>query len=287
MTIRALHRSALTITALSVPILLASGCAGTDFKLTAEENRNAEQSTAQAIANMDNYMASLQAHNDEQTAAAPHESGDNGSAIVTQPDDSNRYMTDADDITTTLATLEKDTVQASLTDTDTAPATPEPGVMTLQDDGQTETRASNDATIDGYDIDPVSELQDELNEDIVSVSRPQTTIFHFPFDKAELDAQDIDTLRQHAQYLRHNPNLSIVIQGHTDNRGPAVYNRHLSEQRASKVAELLIVEDIAESRIRWEGLGDTLPMTDPGRWAENRRVELQYEDAYLVSHQPD
>ena len=285
MIIRVLHRSALTITALSVPMLLASGCAGTDFKLTAEENRNAEQSTAQAIANMDNYMASLQTHDDEPTTVAQHEPDDDGSAIMAQPDDSNRYMTDADDITTTLATLEKDTILASLTDT--APATPETATMTSQEDGQAETRAAGDVTIDGHDIDPVPEFQDETNENIASVSRPQTMIFHFPFDKAEPDAQDIDTLRQHAQYLRHNPNLTIVIQGHTDNRGPAVYNQHLSEQRASKVAELLLAEGIAESRIRWEGLGDTLPVTDAGRWAENRRVELQYEDAYLVSHQPD
>ena len=287
MIIRNLHRSALTIAVMSVPVLLASGCAGTDFKLTAEEDGNASQSTAQAVANMENYMASLQTNDEESAAAVQHATDSENNAVMAPTDDVEPYATDADDITTTLATLEKNTVLASLTDTVIQSTTPNIAMASTLSDEQAPVPAENDMSDDEFEIGQASALPDEMPEDIVPVSRPQSQIFHFPFDKTELDAEDIETLRQHAQYLRHNPNLTIVIQGHTDNRGPAVYNQHLSEQRAQNVAELLLAEGIAESRIHWEGLGDALPMIDPGQWAENRRVELKYEDAYLVSRQQD
>ncbi|MGR3179564.1 MAG: OmpA family protein [Candidatus Anammoxibacter sp.] len=74
-----------------------------------------------------------------------------------------------------------------------------------------------------------------------------------------------------------NPNLSIRIEGHTDNIGSKKYNIGLSEKRAKAVKDYLVKMDIDASRITTKGLWFSQPIstnsTDEGR-ALNRRAEL-------------
>jgi peptidoglycan-associated lipoprotein len=115
-----------------------------------------------------------------------------------------------------------------------------------------------------------------------STPRPAAQVVYFGFDQSEVDAEDRALLEQHAQYLLQNPRTSIVISGHADNRGPEAYNQHLSELRAKRVAGVLMDLGVPENRITIQGLGAGEPAGDPQRWHENRRVEIQYEDSYLV-----
>ena len=80
----------------------------------------------------------------------------------------------------------------------------------------------------------------------------------------------------------NNPNNTIVIKGHTDNRpiSSAVYpsNWELSTGRAGSVARYIISKfGVQPSRIVTSGLADTNPVatndTEMGR-AKNRRVEI-------------
>jgi outer membrane protein OmpA-like peptidoglycan-associated protein len=65
--------------------------------------------------------------------------------------------------------------------------------------------------------------------------------------------------------------------GHTDSQGSDAYNQALSERRASSVAEYLISQGLAPSKVTSQGRGESEPIadneTDAGR-AQNRRVEL-------------
>lgn len=70
----------------------------------------------------------------------------------------------------------------------------------------------------------------------------------------------------------------IRVEGHADSKGPAEYNRWLSEQRAKAVADYLSrVHGVAPERLRAEGFGEDRPIasnaTEEGR-AMNRRVEF-------------
>lgn len=86
------------------------------------------------------------------------------------------------------------------------------------------------------------------------------------------------TLDQIAAMLRGHPELSLTIEGHTDNVGNAASNQSLSERRAAAVRQMLITKyQIAASRLASKGFGATKPAasndTPEGR-QQNRRVEL-------------
>lgn len=79
----------------------------------------------------------------------------------------------------------------------------------------------------------------------------------------------ISLLNQHA--------IKLEIQGHTDNTATQAYNFQLSEKRAKVVYKYLIAKGISPKRLRYKGLGASVPImmntTEIGR-KKNRRVEF-------------
>jgi outer membrane protein OmpA-like peptidoglycan-associated protein len=77
--------------------------------------------------------------------------------------------------------------------------------------------------------------------------------------------------------IEKNPTIKIRIEGHTDSRGKAGYNRKLSDQRAKAVLKYLVDKGIDADRMTAEGFGPDKPIapneTADGR-AKNRRVEF-------------
>ena len=69
----------------------------------------------------------------------------------------------------------------------------------------------------------------------------------------------------------------IQIVGHTDSTGSADTNQRLSTQRAQSVADYLVAQKVARSRMTVTGAGPNMPIasnsTDYGR-EQNRRVEI-------------
>lgn len=100
----------------------------------------------------------------------------------------------------------------------------------------------------------------------------------FDHDSATIKPESKATLDQIAMLLNDNPDLEIVVVGHTDNQGSLEYNMDLSKQRA-KAVEAALVSDygIAQNRLSAWGVGYLSPVAsnrnDAGR-AKNRRVEL-------------
>ena len=99
----------------------------------------------------------------------------------------------------------------------------------------------------------------------------------FDFDAFELLSTAETELKHIQEYLTQNPNLKIVISGHTDARGSDTYNMILSEKRALAVSEYLITNGISQNRISANGYGSLKPVstnnTSAGR-NKNRRVEF-------------
>ncbi len=99
----------------------------------------------------------------------------------------------------------------------------------------------------------------------------------FTYDKAELKPGAEHSIRQLADFLKDHPDRRVIIEGHTDNRGPEAYNQQLSQKRAQAVADILMAQGIGSDRITTRGLGENYPIapntTVTGR-QENRRVEI-------------
>jgi outer membrane protein OmpA-like peptidoglycan-associated protein len=100
----------------------------------------------------------------------------------------------------------------------------------------------------------------------------------FDTDAATIRPESAEVLAEIATMLQEHPELSLMVEGHTDSTGDFDHNMDLSKQRADSVTQWLVESHgIAADRLRTMGLGSTQPKdtndTDAGR-QQNRRVEL-------------
>ena len=69
----------------------------------------------------------------------------------------------------------------------------------------------------------------------------------------------------------------VLIEGHTDDIGKEEYNLDLSERRARSVHDYLVSRGIRIDRLKYVGMGETVPLypndSDENR-RRNRRVEF-------------
>ncbi len=99
----------------------------------------------------------------------------------------------------------------------------------------------------------------------------------FASGSASLQTALHPTLDRIAGTLNEYHETSITVVGYTDIVGSAASNMLLSEHRASAVADYLVQQGVARSRISVGGRGEADPIadnaTETGR-AQNRRVEM-------------
>jgi len=115
--------------------------------------------------------------------------------------------------------------------------------------------------------------------------QPDTSVvlnnIFFEFDKAELLPASFMELDHLFEQLVSYSDLSIVIEGHTDNMGTFEYNMQLSLLRAQSVVKYLMDKGLSSDRIHFEGYGYTRPLSDnrteTGRQL-NRRVAFRIKE---------
>ncbi len=100
----------------------------------------------------------------------------------------------------------------------------------------------------------------------------------FDFGKATIRNESKKQLDEIVDMLEQFPDMTIQINGHTDNVGSAEYNQKLSEQRAKAVYDYFVKSGIEARRMNYKGQGFDLPIdtndTEEGR-SRNRRVEIE------------
>lgn len=99
----------------------------------------------------------------------------------------------------------------------------------------------------------------------------------FDFDKSELRDDARAALDQDAHLLRDHANVSIVVEGHCDERGTEEYNQALGERRAQAAKDYLSQAGIDAGRIETISYGKTRPFAeghDESAWAQNRRAHV-------------
>ena len=77
--------------------------------------------------------------------------------------------------------------------------------------------------------------------------------------------------------MKQYPSVSIMVEGHADERGTREYNIALGEKRASAVRNYLIANGVEPSRLQTISYGKERPAVmgaEETSWAQNRRGVL-------------
>lgn len=119
---------------------------------------------------------------------------------------------------------------------------------------------------------------DEMEKQITTTGRVALYGVYFDTNEATLKAESDATLAEVQKLMTSDPEIKILVVGHTDNIGEFEFNRDLSNRRAAAVVEALTSRyGISTQRLFPFGCSFASPTapngTEEGR-AKNRRVEL-------------
>lgn len=122
-------------------------------------------------------------------------------------------------------------------------------------------------------VDPAAEAR-------AATERARTALqqmVFFDYDQSAIRPDAQQTLSQKVAVLRANPNVTLRIAGHADERGSIEYNLALGQRRAQAVREYLAGFNLDANRFTIESFGEERPL-DPGTteaaYARNRRAEF-------------
>jgi hypothetical protein len=125
------------------------------------------------------------------------------------------------------------------------------------------------------------------------IPAPPAGVFHadvyFDFKSTRLRADAARLLQEKAALMTSGEPWAVLIQGHSDQRGDATYNRLLAQRRADVVKQFLVELGVPESSIRAAALGqDSAVCDDPGTVCQqlNRRVHLELRRLPRTSGRP-
>ncbi len=118
----------------------------------------------------------------------------------------------------------------------------------------------------------------KLYDAIAAEGRVATQGIYFDTGSDRIRPESTPTLKEIGTMLQQHGDLTLTIEGHTDNVGQAAANQALSERRAAAVRQYLVATyRIDGAQLTATGIGQTTPVasneTPEGR-QQNRRVEL-------------
>jgi len=96
----------------------------------------------------------------------------------------------------------------------------------------------------------------------------------FATNESDLTTAARETLRKQAAWLRKNSKITVVLEGHADERGTREYNLALGERRANAAKDYLMTYGISSDRISVLSYGKERPVdsgSNPLAWSKNRR----------------
>ena len=102
---------------------------------------------------------------------------------------------------------------------------------------------------------------------------------YFDFDKYTVKPEFDAVIADHGKFLAANPNVSIKVEGNTDDQGSAEYNLALGQKRAQAVITALKTQGVQDSQMEAVSFGKEKPKasgSDDASRAQNRRADLAY-----------
>jgi outer membrane protein OmpA-like peptidoglycan-associated protein len=122
------------------------------------------------------------------------------------------------------------------------------------------------------DLNPIATIVNDIDVTLGDV--------YFEFDKSNITREGAFELDKLVEAMKANPNMVIMVKGHTDSRGSDQYNMNLSNRRAKASVQYVISRGIAKARISGQGYGESQPKVACGdncteeQHTQNRRSEF-------------
>ncbi|MDO6445803.1 peptidoglycan-associated lipoprotein Pal [Colwellia sp. 1_MG-2023] len=157
--------------------------------------------------------------------------------------------------------------------------------------------SSNSETDEQSQVDTNAQTQTSTEQDNVQVTAAQRAaeieeqkrqeierlrsehIVYFDFDKSSVSGEFAAILEAHAKFLNENSSVSVLVEGHADERGTPEYNIALGERRAKAVVTYLENMGVSSSQLTVVSYGEEKPMVkdrSESAFAKNRRAVLVY-----------
>lgn len=131
-----------------------------------------------------------------------------------------------------------------------------------------------DESASGFDAGPAMG-----DEGLGPVSVPELEAVFFDYDRSTVRADQSPTLRSNSKAIgSHDEWRTVVIEGHTDERGSEEYNLALGERRAASVKQYLQTLGVSAARMDTVSFGESKPAVqghDESAWKWNRRAEFK------------
>ena len=99
----------------------------------------------------------------------------------------------------------------------------------------------------------------------------------FATNETVLTTASRETLRKQAAWLRKNSKITVVLEGHADERGTREYNLALGERRANSAKDYLMTYGISSNRISVLSYGKERPVdsgSNPLSWSKKQKIGL-------------
>jgi peptidoglycan-associated lipoprotein len=131
--------------------------------------------------------------------------------------------------------------------------------------------------------DSTDKFSDGTSLDVSSLNDPNSPlsqrVLYFDLDSSQIKDEDREIITTHAEFLATHSEITIVLEGHADERGSREYNIALGEKRAKTIKQLMTLQGVAEAQIQVISFGEERPVAlghDSSSWDLNRRVEILY-----------
>jgi len=110
----------------------------------------------------------------------------------------------------------------------------------------------------------------------LNAEEPMKNIY-FDYNEFFIREDSKPVLEDNAAYLKKWSSVTVLIEGHCDERGTEEYNMSLGEKRAKAAYDFLVSLGVPSNRIKTISYGKSQPL-DPGHneiaWQKNRRCEF-------------
>ncbi len=107
-----------------------------------------------------------------------------------------------------------------------------------------------------------------------------TRVIYFDFDEFVIKPEYRDLVVAHGKFMTNNKAFSVMLQGHSDERGSSEYNLALGQKRSEAVLKALNNLGVSNNQVEAVSYGEEKPedeRSNEDAWAKNRRVEILYK----------